>query len=283
MALSQLSTLLDDARKQQRAVSALSVANLEMIQGVVHAAEETNTPVILQIAEVRLHTAPLHIIGPAMIAAAKASSVDIAVHLDHGLTEGCIEQAMEIGFTSVMYDGSHLPLVQNIENTQRLVQRAHALGVDVEAEVGRIGQTEDNRKSPIAYADPVEALRFLRETDVDALAVGIGNAHGVYEGAPDLHFDILRDISAASDVPLVLHGGTGIAADDFRHAIRLGVRKINIATALFQAAAEGAEGGGSIFDISQRMIDKTCAMAMHHMRIFGLAGKDCLGKASPLI
>ena len=283
MALSQLSHLLLDARKEHRAVSALSVANLEMIQGVVRAAEETNTPVILQIAEVRLSTAPLHIIGPAMIAAAKASRVDIAVHLDHGQTVDCIEQAMEIGFTSVMYDGSHLPLAENIQYTKQIVEKAHALGVDVEAEVGRIGQTEDSRKSPVAYANPVDALRFIRETDVDALAVGIGNAHGVYAGAPDLHFDILRDISAASDVPLVLHGGTGISDADFHRAIQLGVRKINIATALFQAAAEGAQGGGTIFEISQRMIDTTYAAAVRHMRVFGLAGKECLCKASPSI
>jgi fructose-bisphosphate aldolase class II len=268
--------LLESAHKENRAAGAFSVANLEMIQGVVLAAEKTNTPVILQIAEARLDTSPLCIIGPAMLAAAKNARVDVAVHLDHGLTPECIMEAIDLGFTSVMFDGSHLPLEENIATTKQIVALAHGRNVDVEAEIGRVGRTENGQEAPIAYADPGEALRFIRETGVDALAVGIGNAHGVYAAAPKLRFDILEQISGNTSVPLVLHGGTGISPDDFRHAILLGVRKINIATACFQASAMAAHAAQekNIFDVSRRMTEATAKTVLEHLNIFGLAAKE---------
>ena len=273
MSLVNMRPLLYKAAKDGRAVGAFSVAGLEMIQGVVLAAEKTNTPVILQIAEARLATSPLHLIGPAMLAAAGKAKVEVAVHLDHGTTEGCIREAMDLGFTSVMFDGSHLPLEENIAMTKRFVALAHARGVNVEAEIGRVGRTESGEDAPMAYADPAEALRFIRETNVDALAVGIGNAHGVYTAAPQLRFDILEQISGSTPVPLVLHGGTGISPEDFRNAIRLGVRKINIATACFQAAAIAAHAAQehNIFDVSRRMTDATAHAVLEHLQIFGLA------------
>jgi len=148
--------------------------------------------------------------------------------------------------------------------------------VDVEAEIGRVGRTENGQEAPIAYADPGEALRFIRETGVDALAVGIGNAHGVYAAAPKLRFDILEQISGNTSVPLVLHGGTGISPDDFRHAILLGVRKINIATACFQASAMAAHAAQekNIFDVSRRMTEATAETVLEHLNIFGLAAKE---------
>jgi fructose-bisphosphate aldolase class II len=265
--------LLENAYKENRAVGAFSVANLEMILGVLLAAEKTNTPVILQIAEARLNTSPLYLIGPAMLAAARNAKVDVAVHLDHGLTLECIREAINLGFTSVMFDGSHLPLDENIAKTKQVVTLAHAHGVNVEAEIGRVGRTESGEEAPVAYADPLEALRFIEETKVDALAVGIGNAHGVYTAAPQLRFDILEQISRNTSVPLVLHGGTGITPEDFRHAIRLGVRKINIATACFQASAMAAHTAQdkNIFDISRRMTEATFDAALEHLNIFGLA------------
>ncbi len=273
MSLVKMRLLLEKAAKDGRAVGAFSVASLEMIQGVILAAEKTNTPVILQIAEARLTTSPLHLIGPAMLAAAKNARVEVAVHLDHGLTVECIQEAIDLGFTSVMFDGSHLPLEENIVKTKQFVALAHHLGVDVEAEIGRVGRTESGEEAPIAYADPVQALRFIEETKVDALAVGIGNAHGVYTAAPQLRFDILKQISRLTPVPLVLHGGTGISPEDFRRAISLGVRKINIATACFQAAAEAAHAAQelNIFDVSRRMIDATVKAVLEHLQIFGLA------------
>ncbi len=270
MSLSHMRPLLEKAKYNNRAVGAFSVANLEMIRGVLAAAEKVDAPVILQIAQARLQTSPLHIIGPAMLEAARRSKVEVAVHLDHGLTMDCIDEAIGLGFTSVMFDGSHLPYATNVRLTRDVVAMAHGKGVDVEAEIGRVGRGEDEAESPIAYADPKEALRFIAETGVDALAVGIGNVHGVYVGAPDLHFEILREISAASAVPLVLHGGTGISPEDFKQAISLGVRKINIATACFQAAAEAAHAArqSDIFDISRRMAEATEAVAAAHLSVF---------------
>ncbi len=273
MSLTHMRPLLEKAAKGGRAVGAFSVANLEMIQGVILAAEKTNTPIILQIAEARLNTSPLYLIGPAMLAAAKNAKVDVAVHLDHGLTSECILEAIDLGFTSVMFDGSHFLLEENIAKTKQFVTLAHGQGVDVEAEIGRVGRTESGEEAPIAYADPAEALRFINETGVDALAVGIGNAHGVYTAAPKLRFDILEQISRSAPVPLVLHGGTGITTEDFRHAIRLGVRKINIATACFQASALAAHAAQetNIFDVSRRMTDATEQAVLEHLQIFGLA------------
>ncbi|HML46232.1 MAG TPA: class II fructose-bisphosphate aldolase, partial [Clostridia bacterium] len=150
MALAKMSELLAG----QRAVGSFSVANLEMLQGAVAAAEETGVPVILQIAEGRLGTAPLHMIGPAMLAAARASSLPLAVHLDHGRTLECIEQALDLGFTSVMYDGSHLPLEENIRMTRRVRDMARARGADLEAEIGSVGRTEEGHAAPAVCADP---------------------------------------------------------------------------------------------------------------------------------
>ncbi len=273
MSLTHMRPLLEKAAKDGRAVGAFSVANLEMIQGVILAAEKTNTPVILQIAEARLNTSPLYLIGPAMLAAARNAKVDVAVHLDHGLTLECIREAIGLGFTSVMFDGSHLLLEENIGETKKFVSLAHGQGVNVEAEIGRVGRTESGEDAPIAYADPNEALRFIKETGVDALAVGIGNAHGVYTAAPQLRFDILEQISRNTQVPLVLHGGTGITPEDFRIAIRLGVRKINIATACFQASALAAHAAQekNIFDVSRRMTEATAEAVLEHLNIFGLA------------
>ena len=273
MSLVKMGVLLEAARLENRAVGAFSVANLEMVQGVCRAAEKTKTPVILQIAQGRLGTSPLHLIGPAMMAAARSAKVPVAVHLDHGLTDDCITEAMDLGFTSVMFDGSHLPLEENIEKTGKLVSAAHGRGVQVEAEIGRVGRSESGEDSPIAYSDPTEALRFIRETGVDALAVAIGNVHGIYTGAPNLRFDILRQIHEKTDTPLVLHGGTGITPADFRQAIAHGIRKINIATATFHAAAAAAHEAEAtnIFDVSRRMIDAAEEAVTAHIRIFGLA------------
>lgn len=274
MPLADTMALLSRAKKRGQGVGSFSVANLEMIEGVVKAAEETRTPVILQVAQVRLDTVPLHLIGAGMLAAARTAKVDIAVHLDHGLTLPCIMEAMELGFSSVMYDGSHLPLEENIANTRRVVDCAHERGISVEAEIGRIGRTESGAQSPLVYADPIEAVRFIRETGVDALAVGIGNSHGVYTAAPVLRFDILRDIQKQATTPLVLHGGSGLTDADFMQAIALGMAKINIATAFFQAAfdAARANGAASIFDISANIIAATRLVASEYIRLFGMKG-----------
>ena len=272
MPLVAMRELLRAAKGIHSTVAAFNVANLEMVQGVVGAAEAHGQSLVMQIAQCRLDTAPLPLIGRAMVAAAQEAGVPVAVHFDHGLTLDAIHQALDLGFTSVMYDGSTLPLEENIERTLEVTALASRYGAGVEGEVGRVGRGEDGGEARMAYSDPEDALRYARATGVDALAVAIGNAHGIYEGAPELHYEILTAITAQNDTPLVLHGGTGISADNFRRLIRSGMRKINIGTAGFQAAARAARTteGDDIFEVSRRQIAAAARVVTEHLRIFGI-------------
>lgn len=273
MSLANMKELIRQARTRGHAVGAFSVSSIEMIQGVIRAAEAASTPVILQVAQVRLPHSPLHIIGPAMLEAARAAKVPVAVHLDHGTTIDCIREALEIGFTSVMFDGSRLPMAENIARTREVIQMAAAYGAAVEAEIGVVGKTESGEALPAQCADPEDAVRFIQETGVDALAVAIGNAHGVYEGTPELRFDVLEKMQGrCGDTAFVLHGGTGISDADFRRAISLGMNKINIATASFMAVHQAAQGAGDYFDMSARMTAAAQQVAMQHINIFGKEG-----------
>ncbi|MCH5198742.1 MAG: class II aldolase [Oscillospiraceae bacterium] len=238
MSLVPMLPLLKNAEAENRAVGAFSVGNMEMVMGAVRAAEEMNSPIILQIAEKRLKNSPLELMAPMMVSAAKNAKVDIAVHLDHGLTLGCIKKALDYGFTSVMLDCSLLPFDENIKKTKEVVSLAAKTGATVEAELGVVGGNEgDTAEHKILCTDPESAKIFEKETGIDALAVAIGNAHGNYPVLPELRFDILGEIDRVTNIPLVLHGGTGITDDMFKRAISLGIRKINIATASFDALA----------------------------------------------
>lgn len=271
MSLVNMKELLQEARAQNRAVGAFSVSSIDMICGVVRAAEALDTPVILQVAQVRLPHSPLQVIGPAMLAAAHRARVPVAVHLDHGLTEDCIREALGLGFTSVMFDGSRLPMAENIARTREIAHLAAGYGASVEAEIGVVGKTETGAALTAQCADPEEAVRFARETGVDALAVAIGNAHGVYEGTPELRFDVLERMQGrCGDTAFVLHGGTGISDADFRRAISLGMHKINIATASFMAVHQAAQGARDYFDMSARMTAAAEAVARQHIEIFGI-------------
>ena len=230
MALVTMKSLLMQAGNEHRGVGAFSVGNMEMVKGAVRAAEEADTPIILQIAEVRLAHSPLELMGPMMVQAAKEAKVDVAVHLDHGLTEETVKKALELGFTSVMYDSSTYPFEENIERTKEIVKLAGIYGATVEAELGLVGGSEDGScDHGIRCTDPEDAKIFCDRTGVDALAVAIGNAHGNYPVAPTLAFDVLEEIQKRTETPLVLHGGSGITDADFRRAISLGIVKVNIA------------------------------------------------------
>lgn len=275
MALVKMKTLLERADKENKAVGAFSVGNMEMVMGAVRAAQEADTPIILQIAEKRLLNSPLELMAPMMISAAKNSSVDIAVHLDHGLTLDCIKKALEFGFTSVMLDLSLLPLDENIEKTKEVVALAAKTGATVEAELGVVGGNEgDTEEHVITCTDPLVAKRFCEETGIDALAVAIGNAHGNYPVLPELRFDVLEQINNTVSVPLVLHGGTGITAEMFRKSISLGIRKINIATASFDCLANYAKAyckSVSIpdyFALSAQMSNGVYENVRKHIEIF---------------
>lgn len=271
--LVSMKELLNEADKNKRAVGAFSVGNMEMVMGVLRAAEETDTPVILQIAEKRLGNSPLELMAPMMVSAAENSKVKVAVHLDHGLTLDCIKKALIFGFTSVMLDCSLKPLNENIETTKEVVRLAREYGATVEAELGVVGGNEgDTEEHIIACTDPKVAKHFCKETGIDALAVAIGNAHGNYPVLPELRFDVLEEIYNQTDIPLVLHGGTGITAEMFRRAISLGIRKINIATASFDAltvsAKEYLSDGENFFALSEKMVQGVYNNVIKHINIF---------------
>lgn len=272
--------LLSDAQKGNYAVGSFSVANMEMVLGVIKAAEELNAPIILQIAEVRLKQSPLEIIGPLMVAAAKNSKVPVAVHFDHGKTIEKITQALDIGFTSVMFDGSHLPLDENIEFTKKIIEIARKYDTSVEAEIGCVGGSEDGSEDiAINCTKPEDAVKFENETGVDALAIAIGNAHGNYKSTPKLRFDILSEVEQKTHTPLVLHGGTGISPDDFVRCSKTGIKKINIATATFdrvEQSVRSAYESGSIngyYDLQGAEVEGAYQNAKKHILIFGTDNK----------
>lgn len=275
MALVKMKELLWQAKEEKRAVGAFSVGNLEMVKGAVKAAEEMNTPIILQIAEVRLPHSPLALMGPMMVEAAKEAKVNVAVHLDHGKTIEVLRQALEFGFTSVMFDGSALPFEENIARTRETVSLAEAYGATVEAELGIVGGSEDGTTDEkIRCTNPEDAGIFCERTGIDALAVAIGNAHGNYPVAPRLAFEVLEEIDKKTRIPLVLHGGTGITPEDFRKAIRLGIRKINIATASFDSLTREAagyletDGKHDYFGLNEAMVRGVYENVKRHIRIF---------------
>lgn len=275
MALVPMKKLLGNAEQNNIAVGAFSVGNMEMVMGAVAAAEELNMPIILQIAECRLKNSPLELMGPMMLSAAKNSKVDIAIHLDHGLRIETVQKALEMGFTSVMFDGSALPLEENIRTVKQVREVADQYGATVEAELGVVGGNEGEGKAhEILCTNPDDAKLFCDETGVDALAVAIGNAHGNYPVLPNLRFDVLDDINKMVETPLVLHGGTGITDEMFQQSIMLGVRKINIATASFDNLAKYALDyckpieKANYFELSAQMSMGVYENVKRHIKVF---------------
>ena len=275
MALVKMKDLLKRAEEKNIGCGAFSVGNMEMVKGAIRAAEELNTPIILQIAEVRLKKSPLHLMGPMMVQAAKEAKVDVAVHLDHGLTFETVDKALELGFTSVMLDASTLPFEENIAKVKTVVEKARKYGATVEAELGLVGGSEDGScDHGIRCTDPDDAVVYARETGIDALAVAIGNAHGNYPVAPTLAFDVLEKIHEKVDIPLVLHGGSGITDKDFQRAISLGIRKVNIATASFNSLTAHVEkymastDKHNFFDLNEAMVQGTYENVKRHILVF---------------
>lgn len=206
---------------------------MEILQAIISAAEAEQSPVIIQASQGAIKYAGLEYITAMARMAALSASVPVALHLDHGTDFNQVIECIRAGFTSVMIDGSHLPLEENIKLTRKVVEVAHAVGVSVEGELGRLVGTEDEisvDERDAFFTDPQEAVVFVRETGIDALAPSIGTAHGRYRGKPKLDFDRLKQIRELVGIPLVLHGSSGVPAEDIRKAISLGVRKVNIDT-----------------------------------------------------
>ena len=227
--LVNLREILALAEEKKCAVGAFNTPNLECVNAVLSAAEKLNVPVIISHAELHEEVSPLAKIGPVMVRAAKDAKVPVCVHLDHCETLDYMAQALEIGFTGVMYDGSTLPYEENLANTKKAVAMAKNYNCGVEAELGALASREGggaNASGPV-YTDPDEAVTFCKETGIDALAPSFGTAHGIYKSKPVLDLDRVKVISEKTGLPLVMHGGSGVSPEDYRTGITNGLRKIN--------------------------------------------------------
>ncbi len=238
MALVTVNELLLKAEEGGYAVGAFNANNMEIVQAILGAAERENAPVIMQASQGAIAYAGLDFITGMVRLAASSSTVPIALHLDHGTDFDQVVRCIRSGFTSVMYDGSQLPLEENIAITRKVLDITRPIGVSVEAELGKIGGTEDDvhvSEKDAMYTDPEEARYFVEQTGVESLAVAIGTAHGQYKGEPKLDFERLAKIKALVKIPIVLHGSSGVPEASIRRAIELGVRKINIDTNIREA------------------------------------------------
>jgi fructose-bisphosphate aldolase class II len=230
-----MSAVLSQAEKGGYAVGAFNAHNLEMIPAILEAARQEAAPVILQASAGTLKFSGAENIGVLVRSLASGLDIPVALHLDHGEDYRQVITCIRAGFSSVMIDGSKHPLPANIALTRKVVEAAHWVGVSVEAELGRLGGAEDDLtvdEKEAGFTDPAEAETFVRESGVDALAVSIGTAHGVYKGEPKLDFARLREIDSRVQIPIVLHGASGVPDEAIRQAISQGVRKVNIATEL---------------------------------------------------
>lgn len=250
-----LKEILKIAEEEKNAVGMFNATGFDSLQAVIGAAEELNRPVIIAHAEVHNVYNDISFVGPAMIAAAQNAKVPVCLHLDHGTSTQMIYRALRIGFTSVMIDASALAYEENLRLTKEITEISHAMGVSVEAELGRLvtgesGSTEiANAKTEDFYTDPEEAKAFCEATGIDALAIAFGTAHGFYKSQPKLDFGVVEKCAASTGLPLVMHGGSGVSEEGFRKAIASGIRKINyysyMSKAGYMAAKEYIESGRS--------------------------------------
>ncbi|KYG90207.1 class II fructose-bisphosphate aldolase [Metasolibacillus sp. FSL H7-0170] len=233
MALVSMKEMLIKAKAEGYAVGQFNINNLEFTQAILQAAQEENSPVILGVSEgagkyMGGFIAVVHMVK-GLIESYKIT-VPVAIHLDHGSSFEKCKEAIDAGFTSVMIDASHHPFDENVSTTKAVVEYAHAKGVSVEAELGTVGGEEDGVIGGIIYADPAECKRLVEATNIDCLAPALGSVHGPYKGEPNLGFTEMEEISKLADLPLVLHGGTGIPTKDIQRSISLGTAKINVNT-----------------------------------------------------
>ncbi|MEG2039347.1 MAG: class II fructose-1,6-bisphosphate aldolase [Oscillospiraceae bacterium] len=273
--------ILQDAHKNKYAVGAFNFSNMENLHAIVEAADAMKAPVILAASQSAIKYAGLECMVAMVRVAAKNSKVPIALHLDHGTDFNTIIACIKEGFTSVMIDGSSYDLAGNIAVTSEIVKIAHAVGISVEGELGRLSGVEDHisveEKNSI-YTNPAEAEKFVRETGVDSLAIAIGTAHGKYKGLPKLDFDRLDEIKKLLNMPIVLHGSSGVPLEDLQKAVKLGVNKINIDTDVRQAFTDGVH---EVFakKPSEYCIRKICGKGKEHMYNVVCEKIDCFGSA----
>lgn len=283
MSLVPISELLQKAEVGGYAVGAFNCNNMEIVQAIIAAAEAEKSPVIMQASQGAIKYAGIdYITGMARVAAENAS-VPVALHLDHGTSFDQVMLCIRKGFSSVMIDGSKLPFDENVELTKRVIAVGKAVGVSVEAELGKIGGTEDDihvDDKDALFTNPDEAREFVERTGVDALAVAIGTAHGQYKGVPELDFPRLEKIRSLVNIPIVLHGSSGVPDEAIEKAIKLGVRKVNIDTNIREAFVQACREvlNNDAREIDPRKVlgparDAATAIIREKIRLFGSSGK----------
>ncbi|QYR21573.1 class II fructose-1,6-bisphosphate aldolase [Paenibacillus sp. sptzw28] len=279
MPLVSMNEFLPMAKANKFAVGQFNMNNLEFAQAIVEAAMEEKSPFIFGVSEGALKYMGMEFTVAIAEAAAKQSGLPIALHLDHGSSFEVAMKCIRAGFSSVMFDGSHYGLEENIELTKQVVKAARAMGVSVEGELGTIGGVEDDisvDEEHASLAKPEEAIRFYEETGVDCLAIAVGTAHGMYKGEPKIHYDIIQKVADAIPVPVVLHGGSGVPDEAIRLSIQAGVGKINVNTenqvACTNAIREVLGGNATVYDPRKYLTPARNAMkavVQEKIRLFG--------------
>lgn len=272
MSLTTLSEVLKIAEASNTAIPGFNIDNIEGTEAIMEAAESERCPVILTIGQGAIKAGQLRFLADLVKRIAEESTVPVVLHLDHGISYEQTVECLRLGFTSVMYDGSHHPFEDNVRESNAVVRSAHAVGVSVECELGAISGVEDGiSHKTLNLVDLNEVERFIAAVDCDALAVGIGNAHGMYQGTPHFDFDRLAACRRLNTPPLVLHGGSGTPDEMVRQAIRLGIRKVNVATELRMAFMKGLEdtvGTRDFYEMYRQAKANMTEVARQKIRLF---------------
>lgn len=274
--LANLNDVLKPARENKKAVGLFNTCSLELARGVMEAAEELQVPVIIGTAEILLPVASLEIMADLLLPMADRASVPVVVHLDHGLKEETCRRALELGFSSIMYDCSTDPYEVNVQKIAEMTKLAHSYHATIEAELGHVADNEGAgavNDPTMYYTQSDQAKDFVEKTGVDALAIAVGTAHGAYKLPPKLDFDRIREIAAAIDPFLVLHGGSGLTDEDFHRAIQEGISKVNIFTDINHAGAKAAyetyaAGKELVTDQQPAMVEAIKQATMEKIRLF---------------
>ena len=289
--LVNMNEVLKPAQKGKYAVGLFNAVNLELARGIIAAAEQTGSPVIMGTAEVLFPYGPLEEVSYYLLPMAKKAKVPVVIHLDHGQKKETCLKALELGFTSIMYDCSTDTYDENVRKVKEMADIAHSFGATIEGELGHVGDNEGSAEGSSHLADPSKfftdpkmAKDYVDKTGVDALAIAVGNAHGAYKLPPKLDFERIRTIAKTVNVPLVLHGGSGLTDNDFKKAIQEGISKVNIFTDINVAAVKAefsrfTDMNKGIIDLIPAAVEAIKQESMKKMELFGSVGKG--GHAQP--
>ncbi len=289
-----LNQVLLPAKQNKYAVGLFNAVNMELARGIIAAAEATQSPVIMGTAEVLFPYGPLEEVSYYLIPMAKKAKVPVVVHLDHGLKKETCIKALELGFTSIMYDCSTDDYDTNVAKVKEMAEIAHSYGATIEGELGHVGDNEGSAEGSSHLADPSKfftdpklAKDYVEKTKVDALAIAVGNAHGAYKLPPKLDFDRIKTIANTVDVPLVLHGGSGLTDNDFKRAIKEGISKVNIFTDINIAAVKAefskfTDMNKGIIDLIPAAVEAVKQASIEKMELFSSDGKANVGAAGTL-